>query len=155
MDEITLKTVRGVRQIHDQCYVDELERAWLSYLHVLMKMTIPYLNQQEMEVIWRDLDKSPCLNQVTDKVRHWINLYKSASRRDFIQMAESSLALLPAEGVIAARQGQNDYLMTAAVLSHMALQDKQTVHRLWERYSDMVNTPVELRLLIALNYQRP
>jgi len=105
-------------------------------------------------VIWQDLGKSPCLNQVTDKVRHWINLYQSASRRDFVQMAESSLALLPAEGVIAARREQNDYLMTAAVLSHIVLQDKQTVHRLWERYSDMVNTPVELRLLIALNYQR-
>lgn len=154
IDEITLKTVRGVRQIHDQCYVDELETAWLSYLHVLMKMTIPFLNQQEMEVIWQDLAKSPCLNQLPDKVRHWINLYRSASRRDFVQMAESSLALLPAEGVIVGHREQTDYLMTAAVLSHIVLQDKQTVHRLWERYSDMVNTPVELRLLIALNYQR-
>ena len=153
MNETILKTVREVRQRHDQCHTNELEKAWLPYLHVFMKMTIPYLNQREMEVIWQDLDESPCLNQSTDKVRHWINLYKSASRRDFVQMAESSLALLPAEGMIAAHE-QNNYLMTAAVLSHIVLQDKQTVHRLWERYEDMVNTPVELRLLIALNYQR-
>jgi spermidine synthase len=155
IDEVTLKTLRGMRQIESQCYPNELEKAWLPYLHMLMKMTIPYLNQQEMEAIWQDLDKSPCLNQLTDTVKNWVNLYKSASRRDFALMAEFSLALLPAEGQIAAHRDQNDYLMTAAVLAHIVLQQKSTIHNLWRRYSDMMNPPVELRLLIALNYQRP
>ncbi|MEZ5671910.1 MAG: hypothetical protein R3E08_05815 [Thiotrichaceae bacterium] len=154
IDEITLKTIRGVRQLRAQCNVDELETAWLPYFHVFMKMTIPYLNQQEMEVIWQDLDKSPCINQLTEKVKNWINLYKSASRRDFVQMAQLSLALLPQEGSIAAHQGNNDYLMTAAVLSHLVLQRKDIVRELWPRYSDLLNPPVELRLLIALTYQR-
>lgn len=154
IDELTLKTIRGVRQIRGQCNVDELEVAWLPYLHVLMKMTVPYLNPSEMEVIWQDLDKSPCINQLTEKVKNWLNLYKSVSRRDFVQVAQLSLALLPQEGSIAAHQGNNDYLMTAAVLSHLVLQRKDVVRELWPRYSDLVNPPVELRLLIALTYQR-
>lgn len=154
MSGATMNAIFGTRYRPETCQPQEFEFLWLPHFDTLMKMLLPFLNPQEMEVIWQDLAKNECINQLNPKVKIWIDLYKSISQRNFAQMAELSIALLPKYGEIKAHQGSNDYLLTIAVLSHLALQQKDTARGLWSRYTDLQNPPVELRLLVALAFQR-
>lgn len=154
LDELTLRAIQGIRQIHNTCAPQEFEKVGLPALHTLMKILLPFLNSQEMEAIWQELEKNDCINHLSSKAKMWIELYKSVGQRNFVQMAKLSLALLPERGQILAHQGNNDYLITVAIFSHLVLQQKHTVQEVWSRYTDFENPPVELRLLIALAFQR-
>lgn len=154
MNEAVVKAILGSRQMPKTCHPQEFEFLWQPHFDTLMKMVLPFLSPQEMEVIWQDFDKNECIKQLSPKAKKWINLYKSISQRNFVQMARLSRALLPERSEIQAHQGNNDYLMTIAIFSHLVLQQKDTAQELWSRYTDLQNPPVELRLLVALAFQR-
>ncbi|MDM8561061.1 hypothetical protein [Candidatus Parabeggiatoa sp. HSG14] len=161
MDGGTVATVRNVRTIHhQQCqpigdekwFSFEMEKGWLPYLHFLAKDTLPYLSPTEMAIIWADIEAAPCFSHLPENIRHWFNLYKAVSNRDFEQVLQFSKLLLPEENIQASEE--NNYLLTVSMLAHIAQENYNAAFTLLERYSSRSKPPIELRLLGAIAAQQ-
>jgi spermidine synthase len=148
MDKTSTQIVRNIRTLRNQCQVDQLVNGWLPYLHSLAQATIPYLSQKQMAVIWKDIESSSCHALLPDPINKWINVYKAFSHRDYEKSLRYSLQLLP-EGKIKA-SSENNYLLFVAMISDIALKNNTGARDLYNRYENMTNPPIEIRLLYAI-----
>jgi spermidine synthase len=148
MNKASTQIVRNIRTIRNQCQPDQLVDGWLSYLHSLAQITIPYLSPKQMAVIWKDIESSGCYTHLPDPIKNWINMYKAFSYRDYDKSLQYSMKLLR-EGEIKA-SSENNYLLMVAMLSNIALNNNAGVRDLYNRYDNMIAPPIEIRLLQAI-----
>jgi len=127
-----------------------LEKGWLPYLKKLAIATLPYLSPAEMATIWTTLETTPCFSHLPTQVRLWVNLYQAVGQRNFAQMLQITLALLPPQGPIRASP-DHSYLLMVAMLAQLALQHPEAARELWQRYVPPEESlAIQLRLLKTL-----
>ncbi len=151
MDQKSKEIVHRFRLIHEKCESRDIIENWFPSTSYLLDLTLPYLSSQEMKMIWADIESAPCFANIPPKVMNLVNLYRTLGSRDFDQVLKISTQLLP-PGVIEASRW-NDYFLRAAMLANYALENKDAVDELWNRYENKENPIIELRLLGAIANQ--
>ena len=146
------KIVRDIKSIHHQCKEEELKTVWLGSLHAIAKATLPYLYPNEMEIIWNDIESAKCFSALPEETNYWFYLYRAVSRRDFENILKFSSLLLPEESIKPSTE--NEYLLTAAMLAYIALNEHDKAISLFERYQnkDKPSFPIRNILYFANQY---
>ena len=96
--------------------------------------------------IWNDVTAAPCYDRLPLPVRPWADLYQALGERDFMRVSALADAMLP-QGPLDASP-KNDYVLMAAMLADIALDQQAAAASLWRRYR-ADETPLVLRLLSA------
>jgi hypothetical protein len=147
MNEKTRILVQDLEELRGQCRPEEQEDKWLSALRRLAWATIPYLTAGEMGTIWGDLESDSCYQVQPDLVHVWLELYRAVSSRDLAGTLNATDKLLPAGKIPHSKD--NSYLVAAAMLSHLGIDNKAAAVEIWGRYLAPDELPMELRLLAS------
>ena len=147
------KIVRDIKSIHHQCKEEELKTVWLGSLHAIAKATLPYLYPNEMEIIWNDIESAKCFSVLPEETSHWFYLYRAVSRRDFENVLNFSSLLLPEESIKPSTE--NEYLLTAAMLAYIALNEHDKAISLFKRYQNKVKPSLPIRNILYFANQNP
>jgi len=135
-----LTLVRTIRSIHGQCDRRELETAWLPSLHELASWTLPFLDAEQMAVIWRDIESSDCFDELSVDARTQLELLKAMGEAD-----HERVTLLADQST-----GRPSTLVLLAVMaSHLALEDPQSALALWSEQVDGLRDDIRLRWMAA------
>ncbi len=157
LDGETIALLRRLRSPHWQCqpgavgpdwFQAEMEQGWFPALYRVTAALQPYLNTQEMEVLWHDLASSPCFEYFPTSIHAWLTLQQAVARRDAPAMARLALANLP-EGPIPASE-DTEYLLQMGLTALLSLDRREEAGDLWARYQAPPDPPLPLRLLAAL-----
>ena len=140
------KIVRDIKSIHHQCKEEELKTVWLGTLHAIAKATLPYLYPNEMEIIWNDIESAKCFSALPEETSHWFYLYRAVSRRDFKNVLKFSSLLLPE--VSNKPSTEIEYLLTAAMLAYIALNEQDKAISLFKRYQNKVKPSLPIRNIL-------
>ena len=138
--------VRAIRSIHGQCDRRELEAAWLPSLHVLASWTLPFLDAEQMAVIWRDIESADCFDELSADARMQLEVLKATSEADHERVASLADRIL-ASGRGAGRR--TPMVLLAAMASHLALEDPQSALALWRGQPDSSRDDIRLRWMAA------
>ncbi len=136
------------------CDMLSAEQTWLPHLHKLAKFTVPFLSPPEMAVIWQHIESKPCFEQLSEKVKNWVNIYKAVGARNFEKMQHFAVSLLPKTGEIAASK-ENHYLLTVAMLAYDQLDQPRKAMVLSQRYKNWKNPPIILRFILTWMSSQP
>ena len=140
------KIVRDIKSIHHQCKEEELKTVWLGSLHAIAKATLPYLYPNEMEIIWNDIESAKCFSVLPEETNYWFYLYRAVSRRDFENILKFSSLLLPEESIKPSTE--NEYLLTAAMLAYIALNEHDKAISLFKRYQNKDKPSLPIRNIL-------
>ena len=140
------KIVRDIKSIHHQCKEEELKTVWLGSLHAIAKVTLPYLYPNEMEIIWNDIESAKCFSVLPEETNYWFYLYRAVSRRDFENILKFSSLLLPEESIKPSTE--NEYLLTAAMLAYIALNEHDKAISLFKRYQNKDKPSLPIRNIL-------
>ncbi len=138
--------VRAIRSIHGQCDRRELEAAWLPSLHVLVSWTLPFLDAEQMAVIWRDIESADCFDELSADARTQLEVLKATSEADHERVV--SLA----DRILVSGRGADratPMVVLAAMASHLALEDPQSALALWRGQPDSSRDDIRLRWMAA------
>ncbi|MGE5304544.1 MAG: spermidine synthase [Alphaproteobacteria bacterium] len=91
---------------------------------------VPYLQPFELDALWKRLATLPCVSDLGDEEKKWLDLFKAVGMRDAPGMSAIAEELLN-RGVRAENEA---YLVAAAMLGHRAQGNHSRVHNLWTRY---------------------
>ena len=137
----TLALVRAVRSIHGQCDRGELLAAWLPSLDMLAARTLPFLDGEQLAVIWRDIQSASCIDEIPEEARAHLELLMAIGSADHRRVATL--------GGRALASGRRTPLVLPAVMqAHLALGDSDTALSLWQQYR-VGRDDVRLRRLAA------
>ncbi len=123
----TLALVRAVRSIHGQCDRRELLAAWLPSLDLLAAGTLPYLEGEQLAVIWRDIESASCFDDLPAEARTHLDLLQAIGSTDYRRVVSL--------GGRALASGRRTPLVLLAVMqAHLALGDSDSALSLWRQY---------------------
>jgi hypothetical protein len=142
-----MQIIHRIRSIHFHSRFSDIAEDWLNSLHVLAEVTLPYLSIRDMTVIWRDIESATSFSRLPESSLTWFNFYKAVSLRNFRRIKEMAIELLSGDKLTFT--DKNDYLLTALLLSHMALGEKEAAISVWKAYENQYNPPIEVRILMA------
>lgn len=141
-----MDNIRSVNSIHYQCSRDELEIVWLPSFHFLMERTIAFLSPEEMNIIFDNVKNSQCYSNLSKDSLNMIALFYAVINQQHQSVVHLSNEILVGDKI--ERSIKNDYVLKAAMLSNIALNDKSSARKLWARYSDKdVKMDVVFRLI--------
>jgi len=142
-----LQIIHQVRSIHFHSRFIDIADDWLTSLQLLAEATLPYLSVSEMGVIWKDIESSSSFSLLPRQCRAWFDLYKELSQRNFKRVKEISSIMLARKNITLPEK--NNYLLTALLLSHLVLREKEEALLVWKAYENQHDPPVEMRILMA------
>ena len=149
LDEEMARITGSVRAINGQCRLNDIYGIWLPDTLRLISSTAPYLSPRQMEVIWKDIETSRCYGGLPDQARDWLGVYKAVSYRDYGKALQYSKKLLSAKGEHIKPSFTTNYLVTVALWSHIALNERKEAAEFAKRYENP-NPPIAIRLLTAI-----
>jgi len=129
-----MDNIRSVNSIHYQCSRDELEIVWLPSFHFLMERTIAFLSPEEMNIIFDNVKNSQCYSDLSIDSLNMIELFYAVINQQHESVVHLSNEILIEDKI--EQSIKNDYVLKAAMLSNIALNDKNSARKLWARYSD-------------------
>ncbi|HEX9933843.1 MAG TPA: hypothetical protein VGB38_01500, partial [bacterium] len=145
LNQSSLELIRMFRSIHFQKNPDELDKTWLSSLHMLMNQVLPFLSPEQMSILWKDLDRAPAAAALSDSIKAWLRLYRAVANRDVPAMLKHATALLPDSTISSGNA--NQYCLSAAMLANIVMGNDQKAVDLWNRYENKKTPPITLLLL--------
>ena len=137
----TLSLVRAVRSIHDQCDRREVLAVWLPSLDTLAARTLPYLDGEELAVIWRDIEGAPCFDDLPAEARTHLDLLRAIGNGEHRRVV--------ALGGDALASGRRTPMVLLAVMqAHVALGDSDAALSLW-RQNPVGRDDIRLQWMVA------
>jgi len=129
--------------------VEESER--LANIYNVGAMMVTYLNENELDLVWKTLESGAKEGALTPTEREWISLFKAVGRRDPKAMANVAETLLNKNDEIPL--GPRKYLVATAMLGSVVQNNKEKSMYLWKEYGSRLfeTGPPNLlfRLLLA------
>jgi hypothetical protein len=108
-------------------------------LYEIAAVLVPYLTRDELRAVWDRLKTSPCSARLGVPQRTWLELITAIGERDAGNMVELAGKLLGQDA------GHKEYLLSAAVTGHLALNEREQAIALWRKYADkMVSAPNDM-----------
>ncbi len=142
------KDLQYIKTIFNQCdSVAESEGMIDSLLNIAVT-TIPYLSAEELSRLWQQLQIDACADNMTAEQNQWVMLINAISHRNNERTRQISVPLLAAQNP--ANVMRFGYLLMAGMLSNLALDDRQSSLKLWNRYSTHIYGKSQLDMLLLL-----
>lgn len=132
-----------------QCNTPSSANLWLDALLIVSEKLIPYFPSQELQSVWRKIESSPCITQLSEEYLQWLTLMKAVGNRDSQAMVSASQTILTQPHV---REDKNRYryLLATQLLGLLTQGKQQEAQVLWEEHQQAFRTDdTYLRLLAA------
>ncbi len=144
-----LKMIESVSSANYRCDGNSLNTIWFEALQTLAVRTLPYLSSNEMEIILNNIQSMKCFDKLSDETLQWFNLYTAVSRNDFNNILKFSSELLSKEidSSVTVPLSSHFYLLTAAMLASIALDDNEGALSIFEKYKPSNFQSIVLTLL--------
>jgi predicted membrane-bound spermidine synthase len=146
----TLKSGLAIANI-GSCDQEYAGTIFTANVHEVAGGVIPFLHPSELEPLFNAIEQRPCFKSAGPDLAKWLALYHSLGARDYKQSAALANAMLPDAPEVIRPSPLNDRLLTASMLSHLAVGQPQAVLDLFLRYPlPIAQLPLELRYLVAV-----
>lgn len=139
----------------EQCREKVNFELWLDTFLDLSTLTVPHLSPPELDQMLKRIASRPCFDRLPEVKNSWFTLVQALARRDAPIVAEMAERLLNAD----AAKGhipRYRYLVTAAMLGHLAQGNQAGASAIWEKYGKGVlragTSELDVRLLVALSH---
>ena len=114
---------------------------------------IPYLSPIEMQKIWNLLEADNCWENYSDIQKLWIRLLKSISNHNSSEMTQAANLLLRTNSIKSSNQ--LNYVLTAAMLGHIANNENKQAIDIWESNREIfVDSDQSLVMDVLLSHSR-
>jgi hypothetical protein len=127
-------------------------RSVREYLFNLAKCTQPYLNTQELNLMWAHLADRPGYEKLSRYVKKWFLLHYATALRNADNMAKFASDILVTSGSQLDSE-EVDYLLAGGLCAYLSMGEKQKARLFKQRFftpnvqrSDM---SIELQLLVS------
>lgn len=146
------KDHRSARLHGSPCHrVDHMD-AWLDAAFSVASSTGGHLTQEQSRALWHDIAPPDCRAALSPEADQWLRLFEAVGQRDARKMAELATGLLTA-GESRKSAIYQRYLVSAAMLGHLASGNRDAAQQLWRsagaRLMEREPNDLTLRLLGA------
>jgi spermidine synthase len=130
--------VQLVRFLAIEC-VNARETLAVDHLFEVANALSPFLTREELRPVWQRITSSRCAERLHEPQRTWVALLAAVAERDAANMIRLAEALLDRD------QERKEYLLSAAITGHLALNQRERALRLWRQYADrLVSLPHDM-----------
>jgi hypothetical protein len=130
--------VQLVRLLAIEC-VNARETLSVDHLFEVANALSPFLNRDELRPVWRSITSSRCADRLHEPQRTWTALFAAVGERDAANMVRLAETLLKND------DGRKEYLLSAAITGHLALNQRERALGLWKEHADrLVSLPHDM-----------
>jgi len=150
-EDVKKQAVRLRQLFFSECGAGSEER--IDSLYATMAIhVVPFLNPDELDAVWKNLESGACVRSFTLRDRQWIALLKAVGKKDGRTMAGTARALLEQEQDLS--EGPMTYLIATGMLGHLVQGEREESLRLWQKYQSRIGGDQQallFRFLAALS----
>jgi len=119
----------------------------------LMSATTPYLGKDDLNILWKKVQNSPCYKKISGSAQMWLSLHKEIATHNFANALKLSRRMLNKYLLI--KSGNlKTYLFASSLISAIKTNNIKLAQKIWIQYYPVIfktskDIPLSLRLLQA------
>ncbi len=145
LNKLVLRNIRAIRKPDFEATSTDL---WSPYVRMLARATVPFLNENQLDVIWNSIIESSGWSQLPENAQIAIQLYQAAGQLDYtkILMLTDHLQKHFPETI----SPEIEYQFTISLWALLMTGQNDEALELWNKYKQPENISPLLRVLGAL-----
>ncbi|MBU5638669.1 hypothetical protein KOM00_18230 [Geomonas sp. Red69] len=143
-----VRQAKLVKELFNNCIDEQNQYIYAGSLFVTSIAMIPYLTQNELDSIWKSLEKGTCTASISPSINKLVHLFKAIGKRDSLAMVTTAKKLL--ESGNSMTPSAMKYVLASAMLGSVSRGDYATSSQFWTKYNKQIYGNAEPDVLFRL-----